>query len=208
MTIRLLALLVLSPLVSGCGSDKVQPSGSSLAFAPSSTAASASDSTTAVGTFAFAPLGRETIRIGMHDNCDRATFDAAIAPGTCERNGGMKFDQFIAQLTQHGSVGPWHFAPKDVNARPGQTFVVTNQGGEEHTFTEVEKFGGGIVPMLNTLAHVPNVAPECLALDADDRVKPGATYTEEVEEDAGGVEHYQCCIHPWMRVDAHIQASH
>jgi plastocyanin len=120
----------------------------------------------------------------------------------------MKFDQFIAQLTRLGFVGPWHFAPKDVNAAPGQTFVVFNHGGEAHTFTEVENFGGGIVPMLNNLAHVPKVAPECLALDPDDFVKAGATYEEEVEEDAEGVEHYLCCIHPWMRVDAHIHASH
>jgi hypothetical protein len=41
----------------------------------------------------------------------------------------------------------------------------------------------------------PNPAPECL-LGADD-VAPGATY--EVAVDEAGVEHYQCCIHPWMR---------
>jgi plastocyanin len=196
----------MSPAI-GCGSENVQPSGSALLFSPTSAARSAADPATATPG-ALVAFGRQSIRIGMHDNCDPDTFNAAIAPDACKRNGGMKFDQFIAQLTRLGFVGPWHFAPNTVNARPGQTFVVVNQGGEEHTFTEVETFGGGIVPMLNTLAHVPNVAPECLTLDPDDFVEPGATYEEEVEDDAEGVEHYQCCIHPWMRVDAHIRASH
>ncbi len=69
-----------------------------------------------------------------------------IRPGACVGGGGMKYDTFIAQLTRLGFVGPWHFAPHVVNAREGQTFLVVNRGGETHTFTEVEEFGGGIVP--------------------------------------------------------------
>jgi hypothetical protein len=33
-------------------------------------------------------------------------------------------------------------------------------------------------------------------------VAPGATYVEGIEE--AGVEKYQCCIHPWMRLEAHV----
>jgi hypothetical protein len=66
-----------------------------------------------------------------------------------------------------------------------------------HTFTEVEAFGGGFVPELNALSGNPVPAPECLALDPDDFVPPGGTYSDEVEEP--GTERYQCCIHPWMR---------
>src|SRR5215211_1507490 len=84
--------------------------------------------------------------INMLDSCDPGTFNAAIGPGTCVRDGGVKFDDFIAQLTRLGFVGSWHFSRPVANARVGQTLLVTNRGGEVHTFTEVEEFGGGIVP--------------------------------------------------------------
>jgi hypothetical protein len=71
-----------------------------------------------------------------------------------------------------------------------------NHGGEVHTFTEVEEFGGGIVPNLNTLAGTPEPAPECLALAGSAFILPGGTFEDEVA--APGTEHYQCCIHPWM----------
>ena len=146
--------------------------------------------------------GGSNVIINMMDNCDRDTFDAVIGPGTCVRNGGMKFDQFIAQLTRLGFVGSWHFSRPVANARVGQSLLVTNRGGEVHTFTEVEEFGGGIVPDLNELAGVPDVAPECLNLAAGDFVAPGGTFTET--EDEEGDEKYQCCIHPWMRLDLHV----
>ena len=143
--------------------------------------------------------------VNVTDTCDPDTFNAVIGPGTCVRAGGMKFDDFIAQLTRLGFVGPWRFAPTTVNAQTGQSFMATNRGGEVHTFTEVEEFGGGIVPNLNALAHTPTVAPECLALDPDDFIAPGQTYEEDIEE--VGSEKYQCCIHPWMRLTAHVSES-
>jgi hypothetical protein len=48
-----------------------------------------------------------------------------------------------------------------------------NQGGETHTFTEVDEFGGGIVADLNERMHLSTVAPECRALEQDDFVAPG-----------------------------------
>ena len=143
------------------------------------------------------------VMVNAQDACDPDTFNAAIGPGTCMgAGGGVTFQHFIDALTRLGSIGAWHFAPPSVQVRVGQTFLVTNRGGETHTFTEVEQFGGGIVPMLNDLAHVPTPAPECLALDPDDFIASGATYKEDIDE--AGVEHYQCCIHPWMRLEAHI----
>jgi plastocyanin len=136
-------------------------------------------------------------RITMLDACDPATFNAVLGDGACTRNGGVTFQQFIAQLEQNGSAGSWHFSPPTLNARVGQTLLALNRGGEVHTFTEVEEFGGGIVPSLNTLSGNTEVAPECQALDDDDFVAPGDTYEEDIEE--AGSEHYQCCIHPWMR---------
>ena len=77
-----------------------------------------------------------------------------------------------------------------------------DQGGEVHTFTEVKQFGGGIVADLNVLAHTPDVAPECAALENDDFVAPGGKYRETVHE--SGTAKFQCCIHPWMRLEARV----
>jgi plastocyanin len=150
-----------------------------------------------------ASAGRDNIMVNMHDACDPATFNAAIGPDSCLRNGGVTFDQFVAQLTQRGSIGAWHFAPGVANARVGETFLASNTGGEVHTFTEVAQFGGGIVPFLNQLSGTPNVAPECSALEPDDFVAPGGTYHEAV--DHSGTVKFQCCIHPWMRLEAQVR---
>jgi hypothetical protein len=152
------------------------------------------------GTATPAGRGRQDVRVNIQDACDPDTFNAALGPGSCVRGGGMQFDQFIAQLTRLGFVGPWHFAPNNANVQVGQTFAAINDGGEVHTFTEVAAFGGGIVPRLNELAGVPTVAPECGALEPDDFVAPGATYREDVEH--SGTLKFQCCIHPWMRLEA------
>ena len=135
--------------------------------------------------------------VQMMDACEPESFNAAVGPGTCIRQGGLVFSKFLALLGKHQKVGAWHFAPSSINARVGQGLVASNKGGEVHTFTEVEEFGGGIVPPLNTLSGNPVPAPECLALAPGDFVPPGGTFTDEVEE--AGVEQYQCCIHPWMR---------
>jgi hypothetical protein len=184
----------------GCSSTATSPSEPSSLAGPSGI----SELPRAVppsGTVARA-VGSGRVVVNMNDNCDPETFNAAIGPGTCIGKGGMTFDQFIAQLTKLGFVGSWHFAPRVVNAHAGKEFLVINRGGETHTFTEVEEFGGGIVPLLNDLAGVPNVAPECLSLGPDAFVAPGQTFTEDIEQDEA--EHYQCCIHPWMRLSTRV----
>lgn len=136
--------------------------------------------------------------VNIKDACDPTTFDAVVGPGACVRNGGVTFDHFIALLQKHGQAGAWAFDPPQMGAKVGQTLLATNRGGEVHTFTEVENFGGGIVPVLNQLSGNPVPAPECLGLSANDFIPPGGTASDEIEEE--GVEHYQCCIHPWMRL--------
>jgi plastocyanin len=140
--------------------------------------------------------------VTMFDACDPETFNAALGPGTCTRSGGVRFANFLEQLGQHHSVGAWHFAPPEVTMRVGQLLVATNRGGETHTFTEVEEFGGGIVPQLNQLTGLTEVAPECTQLAGKDFLAPGASSSEKEEE--AGVEKYQCCIHPWMRAQVRI----
>ena len=77
-------------------------------------------------------------------------------------------------------------------------------GGETHTFTEVDEFGGGFVDQLNQLSGNPVPAPECTTeFNPADFVAPGSA--TEAEDEEPGVHHYQCCIHPWMRVDVIVR---
>jgi plastocyanin len=139
----------------------------------------------------------------MEDGCDPQSFNAVFGPGTCVRSGGVNFDQFIALLMKHQSAGAWHFGPPQTDAKAGDTFVAVNRGGEVHTFTEVDEFGGGIIPELNAIVGTPVMAPECGTLEDDDFVVPGTTYRETVKNT--GTVKFQCCIHPWMRLTAQMK---
>jgi hypothetical protein len=144
--------------------------------------------------------------IQMTDECDPATFNAAVGPGTCNRaKAGVTFQRFIGQLQQNGFAFGWHFTPTVANIQLGATLVASNVGGETHTFTEVAHFGGGINATLNQLSGNPTPAPECLALKPEDFVAPGGTFNDTPDET--GTELYQCCIHPWMRTTVHIHAK-
>jgi len=134
-----------------------------------------------------------------------ATFNAVIGPGTCSRNGGVRFPEFVAQLTAHQSAGAWHNAPSQMEAWVGETLVAHNDGGEVHTFTRVAQFGGGIIPFLNDLAGTPNVAPECLNAKPSEFMLPGGTDSEALVQ-AGDIK-YECCVHPWMRTTVHVRSK-
>jgi hypothetical protein len=198
-------LVALVVLLFGCGPGSPSNTPSTLTIPSDITA----NPTLADGT-AVSHLMKASgnVIVSLMDACDPETFNApppaGAGPGTCVRNGGITFQNFIEQLTRFGSIGAWHMAPPNSNLLVGQHFLAVNHGGETHTFTEVEEFGGGIVPALNTLAHTPVEAPECKALESDDFVAPGATYESDTEEEAGD-EKYQCCIHPWMRLTAHVR---
>jgi plastocyanin len=141
--------------------------------------------------------------VSMMDACDPATFDARLGPGTCiERQGGVAFSQFIAELTRTQKAGAWQFAPLETVAGAGQTLLAVNRGGEAHTFTRVAEFGGGIVPSLNTLSGNPVPAPECDPASVD-FVPPGGTY--EAVLGGAGTQRFQCCLHPWMRTTVRVQ---
>ncbi|HET7552740.1 MAG TPA: hypothetical protein VFK04_15715 [Gemmatimonadaceae bacterium] len=191
---RSLALVVTTLCVAACNEPTRAGDASMVAR---STAASLDRATTAA-------TGLTARFVSMMDACDPATFNAVLGPGSCTRQGGVKFDKFIAQLQRHQMAGAWHFAPPTVQARLGQTIIATNRGGEVHTFTRVAEFGGGEVPELNALSGNTTVAPECTQLEPDDFVAPGGTYSEQV--DAGGTLLFQCCIHPWMRTVVHVKS--
>ena len=200
--LRLMVLLLAVPVAisAACDNGPTAPSPASSAQVSSPVPANIG----AVGGIRTAIAGgRQDVLVNMLDACDPDSFDAVLGAGSCIRSGGVKFDQFIAELTRLGFAAPWRFAPQNAVVQVGQTFVAANKGGEVHTFTEVDEFGGGIVPVLNQLAHVPNVAPECTALDEDDFVAPGDVYREEI--DHAGTAKFQCCIHPWMRLQATVR---
>jgi plastocyanin len=144
--------------------------------------------------------------VDMKDQCDPATFDAAIGPGTClGHNGGVSFDTFLAELTQTQRAGAWHFAPGVVRMRTGEAVQSRNTGGEIHTFTKVDEFAGGFVAILNELSGNPVPAPECDPVGNPEInfVPPGGV--SDPEPGTPGVHHYQCCIHPWMRADVIVR---
>jgi plastocyanin len=141
--------------------------------------------------------------VKMRDECDPASFNAAIGPNTCVRNGSITFDHFVAELTKTQRAAQWRFVPSEVELDPGANLFAVNNGGEVHTFTRVAKFGGGIVGFLNDLTGNTTVAPECTTLEPDDFVAAGATYTADLSTDE--IQHFQCCIHPWMRADVHLK---
>ena len=140
--------------------------------------------------------------IDMFDACEPDSFNAAVGAGTCVRNGGVVFDKFLELLRRHQSVGAWHFTPPQASLGVGDVLIAVNNGGETHTFTEVEEFGGGIIPLLNELSGQTTVAPECSRLLPADFIPAGGMSSETEEEE--GVEKYQCCIHPWMRAEVRI----
>ena len=140
--------------------------------------------------------------IKMMDQCDPASFNAAGIP--CVGKGGVTLDTLLKVLGHSGQMGAWHFTPGEVHLRDGQEFQAVNYGGETHTFTEVDEFGGGFVDQLNQLSGNPVPAPECTTeFNPADFVAPGGA--TEAEDEEPGVHHYQCCIHPWMRVDVIVR---
>lgn len=141
--------------------------------------------------------------VAMRDECDPATFNAALGPGTCTRQGGVTYTQFSDELATTRRVASWYFDPTALTVRLGQNISAVNTGGEAHTFTHVEVYGGGIFPELNIASGNPIAAPECLRLSPIGYVAPGTTFTTS-ETTTVGMTRYQCCIHPWMRTAVNV----
>jgi plastocyanin len=156
--------------------------------------------------------------IAMMDNCSEADPDyapfggcpeGAPFPGYKSYRGDVSVTEFFALLTSPLGVGhvfghpSWRNEPSYVTAGAGQTVRVTNRGGRAHTFTKVEHFGGGFVPLLN---EDLDPAPECGAdfMPNPDVVFVGVGQTQTLSLDAG-LHKFQCCIHPWMRGAVRVQ---
>lgn len=157
--------------------------------------------------------GGDRIKVRILDQCDPTTFNVAVGPGDCVRDPRIpfhtvSFQDFVGQLQVHHAVLGWYNNPGNLEANPGDVIEAVDRGGEPHTFTRVAKYGGGVVPILNTLAGTPIPAPECAALapNSSEFLSPGDTDHEAVPGRPGRY-HYQCCIHPWMKTDVVVEAG-
>jgi hypothetical protein len=155
---------------------------------------------------AGASAASATRQVQVLDDCDPATFNAAIGPGTCIKDGTTTFQAFIGQLLAQGRAPAWRFAPAQLNLDPGGTLAAHNRGGEDHTFTEVANFGGGCIAALNDLLGLTPV-PECAGFPgggafAATLVRPGGTVTTAPLPP--GIHRYECLIHPWMQTTVSV----
>lgn len=168
----------------------------------------------------LAALGSATIAVASHDDgqvimkddCDAATFNAAIGPGTCVGNGKTTFADFRAQLIANGlqvnrSAKGWAFRPGQIEIEQGQALTVLNKGGETHSFSPVAQYGGGCVAILNQLLGGLTAVPEC----GNPAIFPGtlipAGGSRTVSGLSPGLHRFECLIHPWMRTDVMVEPN-
>ena len=92
------------------------------------------------------------VQIVALDECDPKTFNDALGADFCHNVTLGKFTMLLDLFKQAKAGTPdpnWDFEPDTLRIKKGTPIIVTDQGGEPHTFTEVERFGGGFIPDLN-----------------------------------------------------------
>ena len=150
-------------------------------------------------------------KIAVLDECDPADAVAWAPTGGCTLDDGdvsfaefqaMRFSSLALSIIGHMA---WRTDPTYMRIEPDKTVDVTNEGGRGHTFTEVARFGGGVVPPLNQ-GLTP--APECLDAGnlAATTLDPGDSL--KLKDLPAGDHLFQCCIHPWMRTHVKVRAKH
>ena len=143
-----------------------------------------------------AALAGDTRKVFVMDRCEPDSFDAAVEPGTCVRNGGVTFDKFVRRLNpKDGGHNAWRFGPDHLKLKSGQNLTAINTGGEVHTFTEVVAFGAGFVDFLN--AALPPGTPPAVPIGDLGLMATGDTL--ELGTRPPGTYLYECLIHPWMQ---------
>src|SRR6266851_1409995 len=135
----------------------------------------------------------------------RLTLVLALAVSAVLLTAALPMADAVEQVILLDECDPATFAIKE-----GDTARVTNEGGEVHTFTEVASFGNGFVPALNTPSGSTAAIPECQggflnAQVASGRVIQGSSVT--VTGLAEGAHLFQCCIHPWMRMEIDVHTT-
>jgi hypothetical protein len=153
-------------------------------------------------------------KVDVRDECDPATFNAAIGPGTCIGDGDVTFQEFLEELNpQDKGHDKWLFNFGRGRIEEGETLRAVNRGGEFHTFTEVAQYGGGCVPDLNEPLGLEPVAECAETVPTPNGPVPVAFITTGVNAgdsiDVAGLEKgnhkFMCLIHPWMRVNVKVE---
>ena len=144
------------------------------------------------------------------DECDPATFNAALGPGFCLNvtpfGSAVPLPALLASVAA-GTPNPnWDFEPDSLTIDSKTILEVVNQGGEPHTFTEVAHFGGGFVPPANPPGE--SVVPECAGgfsnvKVASTRILAGSHLN--ITGLSKGTHLFQCCIHPWMHFQVTVK---
>jgi plastocyanin len=169
------------------------------------------------GCFLFAGMmgdeGRRAIpaQVVALDECDPITFNlpSNAGPGFCKNVAlgytplgyAVTFSKLFADAASgNPDKSKWDFEPDNLTVDEGTPIIAVNQGGEPHTFTEVAQFGGGFIPQLN---NGEAAAPKCAlgfssVAVARTRILQGSQL--QFTGLSKGEHHFQCCIHPWMRM--------
>ena len=158
--------------------------------------------------------GVQVREVRLQDNCDPATFDFVIGPGTCIPHGDdetVTFAEFFAKLnpTDFGH-DEWNNHPDEVDLKAGDQIDVTVRGGEFHTFTEVPAFGPGCIPFINGRLGLTGTAPteaQCGGFFANSGVAPNGLSTLTVSGLSEGTHLFMCEIHPWMRTVVTVEGD-
>jgi hypothetical protein len=194
LTIRLLAILLIAPLMLWVVATAVAP---------------AQEDEDAPNNLKIA---RTPVQIVALDECDPTTFNAVLGPDFCKNVAlafaapfATKFNDLFKEAMEGHPDTSWDFEPDTVTISKGIPLIVVNQGGEPHTFTEVAKFGGGFIPPLN---HGEATVPECaggfkVVAVARTRILQGSQL--QVTGLSKGEHLFECCIHPWMRVTVEVK---
>ena len=154
-------------------------------------------------TMASATMGAASHRtVQILDNCDGPSFNAALGPDACVRDGGLTFEKLNASLAKGGAPS-WRFAPERVTLGDGGSITAINRGGEFHTFSEVEAFAGGCVPPIFTAMGLPpNPGAECATIPSTG-VAPGQSINTGPLD--SGTHLFMCLIHPWQRTTVTVR---
>src|SRR3954451_15687262 len=68
--------------------------------------------------------GHDVEVVKAMDDCDAPTFNKAIGPGTCVRDGDTTFNSFLAQLQRNGFARGWAFDPPHPEVDQGERIKV------------------------------------------------------------------------------------
>ena len=151
--------------------------------------------------------GGDNRTVRIEDDCDPATFNAALGdPNACVGDGDTLFQELIDELIDEGSADKWRNKPDDTHVDDDEGLVVNNQGGEFHTFTEVQFFGAGCVDELNAILGLTGTPAGAACPDSlFSGFPPGGSITISAASLPPGMHLFQCMVHPWMQTTVEVR---